>query len=328
MKKIFLFIIGCLFFINSSMALPNQLDGIAAIVNNNIITLSQLYSQVQVVKAQLTQQKIEIPPAKQLQQQVLQMMISQELVTQAAARMGISVSDEDVNAYVENIAQQQNTTAEHLRQEVVQHGIPEKRFLTDLRQQLTNQKILRDVLAPQVTVTPQEISTELKKVKDQGDVNMQYHLLQIIVPLPDSPTPAEVSTAENKADNIMQQLSQGVDFKMLAAAESSGDQTFSGGDLGWKTLAELPAAYADKVGNMKNNEVAGPFQAANGIHIIKLIASRAQHTIPDQAKLKERVANMIFQRKLQERQQAWVEELRAGAYVKVLYEPEDLPTPA
>ena len=178
-----------------------------------------------------------------------------------------------------------------------------------------------------MTVTPEEIDVGMKMALNQSDMSLEYHVLHILIPLPASPTPTQIAAAQAKATTIMNQIQQGMDFKMLAAAESSGDQTFSGGDLGWKTLAELPTVFADNVVNMKVNQVAGPIQAANGINIIILIGKQSIAKTMNKKELKQQVANMIFQRKLQERQEAWLGELRAGAYVKILYNPDNIPAP-
>jgi peptidyl-prolyl cis-trans isomerase SurA len=318
---------SCVLTLQIAFAAPVMLNGVAAVVNNSVITVSQLNDRVAAIKAQLRQQQIKAPAENVLQQQVLQMMISQELEMQTAQRMNLTASDADIRAFIKQIAQQQKMTSEQLRAAIAHEGMSEKQFLSDVRQQVINQKILREVLAPQITVTTQEIDTGLKMALSQPNVNLQYHLLHILVPLPASPTPEQVAAAQAKANNIMNQIQQGMDFKMLAAAESSGDQTFSGGDLGWKTLAELPTVFAENVTNMKVNQVVGPIQAANGINIIKLIGTRSVAKAMNKKQLKQEVANMIFQRKLQEKQESWLEELRAGAYVKILYNPDNIPAP-
>ncbi|MSP52639.1 MAG: hypothetical protein EXR81_00105 [Gammaproteobacteria bacterium] len=311
----------------SAQAAPTQIDGMAAVVNNTVITLSQLQARIAQVIQQLEQQKIQVPPEDVLSNQVLQMLINQELQQQIAVRMDITVTTEDVTKMVQLIAQQQNMTPAQLREAVKQQGIPEEQFINQLKQQIIDDKLLKATIAPQITVTPQEVQTGMQLATSQEGGNNQYHLQHILVPVADTPTPAQVNAAREKADEIVQQLNQGTDFRTLAAAQSGDQQAFNGGDMGWKTANELPAIFADKVVKMKPNEVVGPIQSANGFHILKLVAVRGQAASENSEQLKQKVTQMIFERKLMDKQQEWLEELRAAAYIDVLYTAAPLPAP-
>lgn len=303
------------------------IDGIAAVVNNTVITISQLQARVAQVTQQLEQQKIQAPPKDVLTNQVLQMMINQELEQQVATRMDIKVTTDDVTQMIQMIAQQQNMTSAQLREAIKQQGIPEDQFITQIKQQIINDKLLKATVAPQITVTPQEIQAGMQLAMNQDGGNKQYHLQHIVVPVPDTPTPAQVTAAHNKADEVMKELNQGTDFRTLAAAQSSDQQAFNGGDMGWKTANELPAVFAEAVVKMQVGAVVGPIQTANGFHILKLVAVRDQAVIENSEQLRQKVSQMIFERKLMEKQQEWLEELRAGAYIDVLYTATPLPAP-
>jgi peptidyl-prolyl cis-trans isomerase SurA len=313
--------------INIAIAAPVQIDGIAAVVNNTVITISQLQTRVAMVTQQLAQQKIQVPPEDVLSNQVLQMMINQELEQQVATRMDIAVTTEDVTKMIQMIAQQQNMTPTQLREAVKQQGIPEEQFISQLKQQIINDKLLKATVAPQITVTPQEVQTGMQLAMSQDGGNNQYHLQHIVVAVPDTPTPAQVNAARDRADEIIKELNQGTDFRTLAAAQSGDQQAFNGGDMGWKTANELPSIFADQVIKMKPGEVVGPIQTANGFHILKLIAVRDQAASENSEELKQKVTQMIFERKLMDKQQEWLEELRAGAYIDVLYTATPLPAP-
>jgi len=331
MKLRYILLGFCFLFSSITTAAVTQIDGIAAVVNNTVITISQLQTRVAQVTQQLAQQKIQAPPEDVLTNQVLQMMINQELEQQVATRMDINVTTEDVTQMIQMIAQQQNMTPAQLREAIKQQGIPEEQFIAQIKQQIINDKLLKATVAPQITVTPQEIQTGMQLAMSQDGGNKQYHLQHIVVAVPDTPTPAQVTAARDKADEVIKELNQGTDFRTLAAAQSGDQQAFNGGDMGWKTANELPAVFADAVVKMQPGEVVGPIQTANGFHILKLVAVRDQTTDQssgeDSEQLKQKVTQMIFERKLMEKQQEWLEELRAGAYIDVLYTATPLPAP-
>ena len=324
---ILLFSLSCILFSTPTLAAEQALDSIAATVNNNIITTSELQQRVTDIKKQLQQRKIKLPSDDVLSKQVLQMMINQELQNQTAARLDITASTADVNRAIASIAAQQKMTTTELYQSAAKQGLSKNAFLKEIKQQIITEKLLHQVIAPQIKVTNQEVDAAMKMALDENSGKNEFRLLHILIPVPDSPNPTQVAQAKSKAEKIVNALKNGESFKTLAAAQSGGSNMFNGGDLGWKTLAELPTVFANRVPSMKKGDVAGPIKTANGFHIIKLIGTRGTTANISHAELRQRVRTMIMQRKLEEKQQAWLEQLRATAYIKVVYQPKMLPSP-
>lgn len=317
----------CFLFISQLHAKITEIDSIAAVVNNDIISVTQLKQRAADVSQQLAAQGIKRPPQENLMQQVLQMLINQSLVDQMAQRMNITATTDDIKHAIASIAAEKNINTEQLRDQLQQQGISEAAFIKQLKQQIISQKLLRETVASQITVTPQEINAGVLMAEGQAGQHNEYHLLHILVSVPDSPSPEQIDAAEKKADDIITQLKHGESFKTLAAEQSVGSQMFNGGDMGWKSPNELPTVFANRVLTMKKNQIVGPIQTANGFHIIKLIGIRGKQFTGNQEQLKQQVAQMIFQRKLAEKQQDWISQLRATAYIKIYYHPKLLPTP-
>src|SRR3546814_7200606 len=116
---------------------PSQqfVDGIAAVVNKHVITLQQVNTQAQLAQDQLRRQNIPVPELGLLQKQVLQRMITEELERQEAERLGIRVSDAQVDQAVQTIAQRNRIDVAKLRQEVEKSGTPWATYLSNLRQE-------------------------------------------------------------------------------------------------------------------------------------------------------------------------------------------------
>ena len=326
--SIILVLLFSVLFIQQPTANAQELNGIAAVVNKDIITLSQLNDQIGVIKNRLQQQKIKLPPDNVLNNQVLQMLIDQSLEQQTAKRLKITATSEEIKRMIGGIAKQQNISAEQLRESLKSQGVDEDTFIDQVKQQIINQKLLQATVGAQLAVTPEEVNAAMRTVRDQADTHNEYHLLHILVPLPDSPTPTQLSKAKDTANSIIIKLHHGEDFKTLAAAQSTGQQMFNGGDMGWKSLTELPSAFSDPVSNMKQGQIAGPIHTTNGFHILKLVAVRGKKMDLDDKQLKNRVTQMIYQRKLQQKQQEWLQQLRTNAYIKILYQPATLPAPS
>ncbi|MGD9152854.1 MAG: peptidylprolyl isomerase [Gammaproteobacteria bacterium] len=291
------------------------LDCIAAIVNNDVITESQLDHQIAITKNEIRQANMQLPPENVLRKQVLQQLIDQQLQLQLAESAGIGVSDAELNLGLQRIAKQRNISLHGLYQQVQKVGYTIKEFRQEVRNQIKIEKLQQRDIISRIKVTPQEVNDFLRTMQHSGQsVSREYHLCNILIPLADASSPAQIAKAKKQANNIIRQLKHGANFQKLAMAKSGGSKALQGGDLGWRKLAELPTVFADKVKTMKVGDVAGPIRASNGVHIIKLLDTRGSRS--SQQVSKKEIEQMIFQRKVEEDLQQFINTLRSQVYVK------------
>ena len=170
------------------------------------------------------------------------------------------------------------------------------------------------MIAPQVTVTDQEVKAFLQNYSQQSHPDTEYHVYDILIPLNNSPSSQEIAAAQKRAQQLINQLQQGANFQQLAAANSAGNEALQGGDLGWRKLAELPTVFANQITAMHLGQVGDPIRAGNGFHILKLVDVRnsAKKLTLDQ------IRQFIFERKFTEQLEAWIQQLRDSSYVKIL----------
>ncbi len=264
------------------------LDRIVAIVNNNVITESQLEQRILLIKEQMERGNVPIPSNKVLRHQVLQRMIDGSLQLQIADRLKLKVDNATLNKAIASIAQQNKMSISAFKKALESDGIRYSDFRKEIRDEILISRAQQRAVEPHIKVTPQEVNTFLKTYKSQENKNQGYHLRDILITLPDSPSPDEVKTARQQAQSLMTQLKNGANFQKLAVSESSGQEALQGGDLGWRNIARLPSVFADKVAKMKPGQVAGPIRTANGFHIIKLVGVRnnVKHHIITQTKVR------------------------------------------
>ncbi len=319
MKKIIysvclLLLTSCVFAANQT---PVTLDKVVAVVNNEIITSSQLNLRIAQAKQQLKAQNIQAPAADVLKQQVLQLMINQTLQLQTAKQANISVTDAELQQAVQNIAQSENISTKELFAGAEKAGISSTALLQDLKNQLIVNKLQRAAVSSHVVVRPAEIDAYLRTVASQNK-GTQYHLQDIVIALPEDPTPDQIAAAERHAQHLIEQINKGADFKALAAAESSGPEAMQGGDLGWRSLAGWPVQYAKAVQNLSIGQVSEPIRTSDGIHILMLAGVSAGQDDTDPTKLRQQISDMLFKRKFEEQLYIWQQQLRDTAYIKIM----------
>lgn len=257
----------------------HQLDTIVAVVDNNVITRSELNREVAEVRHQLTARHAKPPPEQDLERQVLERLITERLEQRAAAKRGIVVDDPSLNAAVQSIAERNHLTLEQLRQAVEhQEGMSFARFRDKIRQQLLEQRLRQQVIVSHLTVTKQEVDNALSHgLVDSGH---QYHLAQILITVPPDASQEQLHKAQAKARQVMAALSQGADFQRLATAVSDGRDALQGGDLGWLSTAQMPALFANSISQLKPGEISGLLRGPQGYHIVKVLQERGQTAAP------------------------------------------------
>jgi peptidyl-prolyl cis-trans isomerase SurA len=296
---------------------PVVLNSIVATVNNEAITADQLDEQVALARRQMVAQHITPPAMTVLQRQVLEGMINQNLQLQIAKRAHIQVTPREVDEAITQMAKMQHISSQQLLEAVSKEGIS----LADFRRQLANQIIIgqlqRAVISPQITVSPAEITAYIRSIKKQNRA-MLYHIEDLLIPLPSAPSPDEIKAATTRANHLIAELKAGTDFKTLAAAVSKGEEALQGGDLGWHSLAELPAVFSKAIENLQVGGVTQPLRAADGLHLISLLGVRAAPTQAMNAEeTRQDTANKLFKRKFEERLILWLKQAHDTAYIKI-----------
>lgn len=282
------------------------LDQIIAVVNDDIITQSELDHALVATKQRLMQRQISLPDEKIFVKQVLDKLIYQQLQLQTAKRNQIKVSNNEINVAITRIAKASHLSSQIiLKQKLTQQGISYKTFRDQLIKQLMIEKLQQQALQNNISITKSDIATFQKKHTAQI-IPAQYRVVSVLLSLPPEATQAQINYAKGKAAVVLKQLQKASNFK--TAMETHLGST----DLGWRSVDELPQVFAETVVKMKPNEIAGPIQAPNGFHIIKLLDKKAKNTISNQ-----QIQQIVYQQKVEQALLKWLAQLRSSAYVHI-----------
>jgi peptidyl-prolyl cis-trans isomerase SurA len=251
---------------------PKMVDRIVAVVNEGVILQSDLNQAVQTVLQQYASRSNQLPPRKILERQVLQRLILMKLQVQKAGEQGIRISNDDVGQAVARVAQQNHMTTAQLRQAIVQQGGSYADFQQQLADQIMVQKLRDSVIQKQVTITDSEVDNLLKNPAYSGG---QVHLAHISITTPAGSSATAIADAQQRAKAAVEAIHGGMDFNAAAIRYSDADDALKGGDLGWRSLDEVPKAFVDIVTKMKPGQVTPPMRGPNGFQILKLEGRRA-----------------------------------------------------
>ena len=250
-----------------------SLDQIIAVVEDGVILESELVDKLTIVKRELRKNNTQLPPDNILVRQVLESLIVDKIQAQLAEKAGIKADEEAVRTRVQQIAERNRMSVEEFRRTLSNEGIAYPDFLDQVRNEMVIGRLRSSQVYSQIKVSDREVEDYLKAKGLGGDPD--YLLGHILIATPHAAAPADVQKAKEKAEKLVAEIKNGLDFKQAALGASDDGQALKGGDLGWRKKSQIPALFADLVDKMKEGDVEGPIRSSSGYHIIKMLGLKS-----------------------------------------------------
>jgi len=250
------------------------LNRIVAIVNDDIILSSQLDEAITDIVKQLQEKGTPVPEQSVLVKQVLERLVMETLQLDLAKSNGITVDDETLNEEARQLAAKSNLTLTEFREVLESQGYSYADFREKLRKELLIQQLRRQMVGSRITVNEQEIDNMLATLKASGQGDVEYHLAHILVAIPEGANEEKAAAAKQRAENILARLRSGASFTEIAIAESDAQTALEGGDIGWRSLGQMPSLFLEPVKAMQVGDVSDLISSPGGYHIIKLLEKR------------------------------------------------------
>ena len=245
-------------------------DGIAAIVNDGVVLRSEVEDQVTMLMRNFERQGAQLPPIGQLREDVLERLILQRIQLQRAERYGISISDEGLNAAINNVAQNNNVTFEEFPEVLAAEGIDYFKYRNELKQQITLDELRQREVSSRISVSQSELDSYLILQKEEDQKAYDYDLSHILLPLTNRSGQGEINRKQEMIIDLRLRIENGEAFESIARSFSEGQQSSNGGRLGWMKGNELPEIFVSAIRNTKIGELSQPFQSASGFHLLKV----------------------------------------------------------
>jgi peptidyl-prolyl cis-trans isomerase SurA len=252
-----------------------ELDRVVAVVNDGVVLETELDAQVREITQRLTTQSVSLPPAGVLRSQVLDRLVLEEIQAQRAERAGINVSDEQVNAALEDIARRQQVPFAQLPEKLAETGYVYADFRAGLRREIQRELLRARDVVQRINISPRELDQYLEKQKKTVSPNAEYNVSHLLIAVAQDAAPADIVAARQKAQEIAARIRGGEAFSQLAVTYSDSQTALEGGALGWRKGPELPTFLADLVGRLKAGETSDVMQTPTGFHLVRLNELRA-----------------------------------------------------
>jgi peptidyl-prolyl cis-trans isomerase C len=294
-----------------------QLVGPAATVNDENISRDKVQAQVDLLIEQrgMNYGGITHPSFfKELQSEIVEQLITQELLWQEAQRRQFVVQDESIDLRLEQIKGDFDTERAFLFK-IEAGGFTEETYRADIQQQLSVERMVSEDIAPGIIISDKDIgdfyAANIDKMKIPVEVRARHILLK-----PDSSDAEVLKATRESLEKILSEVREGADFAALAMEYSQAPSAPAGGDLGFFGRGQMVGPFEDAAFELPPGEISDVVQTQFGYHIIKVEERRGGETVPIE-EADAQIRSYLTQQTLQSEMEILVEDLREEADVEI-----------
>ena len=264
---------------------PNDIDSVIAVVNSAVITQKELTDRIVVVRKQFLDSKAPMPPANEMERQVLERLIIEEIQYQEAKNRGVRVNDEELDGFIANMATQQKKTMAEYKAGFEKQGISYAKHREDFRRQVMVSRIREREVDSKIKISDSDVDNFIAArntslgigvgtgagAAANSSASAPVHLAQILVPISEGASPNEINAAREKAQQILAQAQTQKDFLQFANGLARLDSKVRAQDLGMRTPDRLPTLFVEATQNLNSGQMAEVLQSPAGFHVIKVV---------------------------------------------------------
>lgn len=309
-------------FVTTSVNAKEVIDRVVAIVNDDLITLSELKE---------TSLSLDPTTAEPLDDRtILNQMVESKLFEQEAIKRGLTVSDEELEASIAEVRSKYGLNEDQMEEVLKKQNLTPETFREQWRVQTLGNKLLDSQLRNKIVVTDDEIVEYYKQNYGEIDYSSNFtetseeevEVAHILIS-PDTPN------AEDRAIEVAELAKSGNDFGTLAREYSDDSFTAEkGGNLGTFKKGDLIEQLEIAVERTPEGKVSGPVQSPAGYHILKVVKRTGSGSVQTKDEpagdetfisdsQKEEIIQVITREKAQAQLKTWLEDMRSKAYVEI-----------
>ena len=258
----------------SAQAARRSGDYIVAVVNQELVTNSEVQQRLQRAEQEAASNNTRLPDRDTLMRELLDQLIDERAQLGAARDSGVRVDEAEIDRAVTNVAAQNKITVVQLRERLRTEGMEFARFRSSLRDQILLERIREREVQGRIRINDADIESWLAEQREKNGAATEYNIAQILLSVPENATPAVVTQRRQQGVALLQRLRGGEDFTTLVREASDAGKD-RGGELGLRRADKLPDLFVEAVGPLRVGEVAPQvLRSGAGFHVLKLVERR------------------------------------------------------
>ncbi|RLQ21172.1 molecular chaperone SurA [Seongchinamella sediminis] len=253
-----------------------MLDQVVAVVDDDIIMASELRERVDSITQSIEARGVEMPPEDVIIRETLDRLILESIQLQKGQRVGVRITDAQLNAALQRVAAQNGMTLDQFRLALEEQGQSYQGMREQIRTEMIIQRVQQGNVNQRIEISDQEVDNFLATAEGQKMTQPEYQILHALLAVSPSAPAAEAERAEAYVDKVLAEIQAGSTFE--AAVSAPGPYTFSGGNLGWRKLDDLPSLFSDVAPALAKGETQ-KVRSDSGFHLIYMADRRGDESM-------------------------------------------------
>jgi parvulin-like peptidyl-prolyl isomerase len=292
------------------------LDGIAAVVNEEIITIGEVREAMafELTRGEQSRERISA-----LYKQTLRSLTNIQLQLARARQLQMTVSENDIDRQVEALKAESQISDDQLVQMLKNRGMTLESYRQQIREGLLVAKVVNAEVRSRLIILDSELQEAYEARQESYRIPGTQTVSHILFLLPERASDDDAAQRRAEAERVLQEIRDGSDFAALARQHSEGPSAERGGLLGTFQANELLPGFDEAAADLQPGEVGDVIRTRVGLHIIRL-EDRQVDSFRAFDDVKDELQNVLLREKTEAKYQEWLEALRLQAYIKILYE--------
>jgi len=318
----------CLVLVGPSIASAAVVEQLIVVINGEPYTLSSLNSYAK-SKMGRSFPNGSLDQINATDREVLEQFITDKLLESEVREAGISITDADVNQYIDQVKKNNRLSDDDLKTALAREGQTVDSYKVSVKTEMEKSEIIDRQVKRKVTITDEDVERYYKANPNKYRSDARARIRHILLTLPERAAPDRVQAVMAEGKELYERIKAGEDFATLAKEYSQGAGQADGGDIGWiKRGTLIPGLEEVAFEKLQVGQVSEPFRTSMGVHIVKLEAREAGNVLP-LATVAPRIKEELLNKALQERFAKWMKtDLRRKHRVDikiagVVFKPEE-----
>ncbi len=266
-------------------AATEMLDQVVAIVDDDVIMASELRERLETVTQSIQARGMDMPPEDELIRETLDRLILESIQLQIGQRVGVRISDAQLDQAVRRIAAQNRLSVEEFINRLEQEGESYASMRENLRREMVLQQVQAGNVSQRIQISEQEVNNFMQTEEGKALTQPEYRIVHALLAMPPDAPDDEEAAARAHVEKLLGQIRGGEPFDQVIA--SSGEPySFTGGDLGWRRQGDLPSLFADVAPDLAEGETADVIRSASGFHLVNMAAKRGGQQMVEQTQVR------------------------------------------
>ena len=302
------------------LAQAEIVDRVAAVVNKDVITLSEIYELGgEFVEERAAGEGALGPNRVAAEIEVLDALIRRSLIDQEIDRLGLSVTGDELDRAIDDIARQNGMERDALIEEVERTGLPYAAYREELGENIKQMKFSQLVIQPRISIGDDEILSLYNQRTEQFASDGTRGVDAILLRFETDAAPEEKAAIALKGSELKARADGGESWSDLVASTPESPYSAGGGDMGTFTQGELLPELDEVVWRLPLDSVSDPIAAAGGIWLVHVRSEQAGE-VPALDAVREDLHAELLDQKLEQELDLWYSQARRRAAVDVKLE--------